>query len=53
MYWSHFAERDYHPLLERAGFEVLRTRRIGHGYRDDADQRAAEVHPLVLARKGR
>jgi SAM-dependent methyltransferase len=49
MYWSHFAEREYNPMLARAGFTVVARDRIGHGY-IDAD-RDAESHPLVLARR--
>jgi SAM-dependent methyltransferase len=34
MYWSHFSEPEYDPILDQAGFEVLERRRIGHGYAD-------------------
>jgi len=49
MYWSHFAEADYDPILERNGFDIVERRRIGHGYAQGAAQRE-EIHPLVLAR---
>ncbi len=49
MYWSHFAEHEYYPILEREGFTLLETRTIGHGYRDSLGA-GAEVHGLILAR---
>jgi len=47
MYWSHFAEADYNPILRQAGLAVIERRKIGHGYSADAK---SEVHPLVLCR---
>jgi ubiquinone/menaquinone biosynthesis C-methylase UbiE len=47
MYWSHFAEADYDPILRQAGLAVIERRKIGHGYSIDAK---SEVHPLVLCR---
>ena len=47
MYWSHFAETDYDPILRQAGLAVIERRKIGHGYSTDAK---SEVHPLVLCR---
>ncbi len=49
MYWSHFAEHEYYPILEREGFTPLETRTIGHGYRDSLEA-GAELHGLILAR---
>ena len=48
MYWSHFAEHEYYPMLEREGFTLLETRSIGHGYRNTLGARA-EGHALILA----
>ena len=48
MYWSHFAEHEYYPILEREGFTLLETRTIGHGYRDSLGA-GPEVHGLILA----
>jgi SAM-dependent methyltransferase len=49
MYWSHFAEDDYYPILQRPGFELMHKRRIGHGYTKPDD--GSESHPLILARR--
>jgi len=47
MYWSHFDEREYDEILEQAGFRVLETKHVGHGYAGtDHDP---EIHPVVLA----
>jgi ubiquinone/menaquinone biosynthesis C-methylase UbiE len=49
MYWSHFDEQEYDPMLKAAGFQVLETRHIGHGYA--TAEHDPEIHPLVLAQK--
>jgi cyclopropane fatty-acyl-phospholipid synthase-like methyltransferase len=47
MYWSNFGMYEYSIMLADAGFEILNTGEIGHGYITDAPK---EVHPLVIAR---
>jgi hypothetical protein len=51
MYWSHFDEPEYTVILEEAGFRIIESKQIGHGYAH-AD-RDPEVHPHVLARKSK
>jgi len=34
MYWSNYGIAEYRTLLEQAGFEVLATTMLGHGYND-------------------
>jgi cyclopropane fatty-acyl-phospholipid synthase-like methyltransferase len=50
MYWSNWSRDDYVDMLARAGFELLETGTIGHGY-DPSESRRPEAHPLLLARK--
>lgn len=49
MYWSNLSLPEYHALLEKDGFEILRDRIVGHGYTDEDAK--PEAHPLVFARK--
>ena len=50
MYWSNYGLEDYKEILTRAGFSLLETSVIGHGY-TEAHQAPQEHHPLVLAQK--
>ena len=50
MYWSNWGLDEYLPMLAQAGFTVLATGTIGHGY-VEATGAAEEWHPYVLAQK--
>lgn len=50
MYWSNYGLRDYVEILNRLGFSILNTSRIGDGYSEDHDG-PAEDHPIVFARR--
>ena len=50
MYWNSYGLETYQRMLREAGYELLATQTIGHGYADDYSG-AEEQHPLVLARK--
>jgi cyclopropane fatty-acyl-phospholipid synthase-like methyltransferase len=50
MYWSNWGRDDYERILRELGFELLDTRALGHGYRDEPPRRP-ESHPLLFARK--
>ena len=44
MYWTNFAEHEYHDLLRSLGYEILSMSTV--------PDRFSHRHPLVLARKG-
>jgi ubiquinone/menaquinone biosynthesis C-methylase UbiE len=46
MYWSHYGMLEYNAMLAEAGFTILSTSLIGHGYGLEAP---VESHPLVIA----
>lgn len=48
MYWSYFDMASYRAMLQNAGFEIVRTSILGHGYSEPAPE---ESHPLVVARR--
>jgi len=50
MYWSNFSLTEYEDLLRDAGFSVLASARLGHGYGDEEAWRE-ESHPLLFAQK--
>jgi cyclopropane fatty-acyl-phospholipid synthase-like methyltransferase len=47
MHWSNYGMAEYKIMLAEAGFEVLSSDEIGHGYSVEAPE---EAHPLVIAR---
>ncbi len=49
MYWSHHGLDWYRQMLIAAGFELLTTKEIGHGYGEEYHG-LSEKHPLVFAR---
>lgn len=49
MFWSNYGIYEYRAMLTEAGFEILSTEAIGHGYRIAAPE---ESHPLVICRAG-
>lgn len=49
MVWSSYSLQAYRQHLERAGFALLDTTDLGHGYADVGA--AEEHHPLVLVQK--
>ncbi len=49
MYWSNYGMAEYRAMLAEAGFEIINSGEIGHGYSVDAP---AESHPLVICRTG-
>jgi cyclopropane fatty-acyl-phospholipid synthase-like methyltransferase len=50
MYWSNWGLDEYKQMLAEAGFEVLETGTVGHGYVEETGA-AEEWHPYVLVRK--
>ncbi len=47
MYWSNYGMPEYFAMLAEAGFEILKSSEVGHGYTLDAPK---ETHPLIIAR---
>jgi len=50
MYWTNFAQEQYHDLLCSFGFNILSAVAVGHGF-SESHPGPAERHPLVLAQK--
>lgn len=50
MYWSNFGWDRYEVLLAESGFDIVRSKMVGHGY-GRKHPGPAERHPMVLARK--
>jgi SAM-dependent methyltransferase len=50
MYWTNFAQEEYHDLLRSFGFNILSATAVGDGF-SESHPSPAERHPLVLARK--
>ena len=47
MYWSYYGMPEYIAMLAEAGFEIVNSGEVGHGYGAGAPE---EIHPLVIAR---
>ena len=50
MYWSSFAEPEYHDLLRNLGYEIASTTSVLDGFWESCGG-PIHRHPLVLARK--
>lgn len=52
MFWSNYSLDDYKQMLEDAGFSIVMTEMIGHGFGSDPLAKV-EVHPLILSQKSK
>jgi cyclopropane fatty-acyl-phospholipid synthase-like methyltransferase len=50
MYWSNWGLGEYRQMLTEAGFEVLATGTVGHGYVEETGA-AEEWHPYLFVQK--
>lgn len=50
MYWNNLSVEEYRAVLEGAGFQILYTGTLGHGYTLDMPH-MFELHPYVFAQK--
>jgi len=51
MYWTNFAEAEYHDLLRGLGYEILCMATVRDGFSESCTGQNHR-HPLVLAQKG-
>jgi cyclopropane fatty-acyl-phospholipid synthase-like methyltransferase len=47
MFWSNYGMTEYRAMLAEAGFEIVNSSEIGHGYSANEPK---EAHPLVIAK---
>jgi ubiquinone/menaquinone biosynthesis C-methylase UbiE len=50
MYWSNFGLDEYLKILDRVGFDIVKTTSVGHGY-DQSHETPEEDHPMIFAQK--
>ncbi len=51
MYWSNYGKDQYRAMLTEAGFHILDSFSVGHGYDETAVTKKKEEHPVFVMKK--